>query len=125
MQGEAIGHPERARELLAVRYYLRALIEGRDARWYEQVATTNHRILLAEIRRLRPRGEPVLIATFNYDRMIEWALRDLQETPSGPRDDLAHYLAQPQFIPVGARSRRQNPGNRYPPYREACVLAAA
>lgn len=80
LQEQARDYPERLRQLMAVRYYLHMLIAERDQAWYDAaVRVTNYARLFDEIRRLVPHEEPVAIVTFNYDRLIEWALRDIGE----------------------------------------------
>lgn len=77
LAGEADGYEERARELIAIRYYIQMAISGADSNWKTRSrGVTNYRTLLGELMRLR-RDEPIGIVTFNYDRMLEWCLADM------------------------------------------------
>jgi hypothetical protein len=69
-------NPRRHRELLAVRFYLHDLIEKTEAAWTSQHPTENNlHSLIDEIDEERNRNEPVCFVTFNYDTLLERALR--------------------------------------------------
>jgi hypothetical protein len=90
LQAEAGTYPERLRQLMAVRYYLHLMISGLDRQWFEASrGVTNYLAVLDEVRRLVPAEVPVCIVTFNYDRMLDWALRDLDQPVAG----LASYTS--------------------------------
>lgn len=71
------GYEERAQELIAVRYYIQMAISAADSKWKSRSrGVTNYRTLLGELLRLR-RDQPIVLVTFNYDRMLEWCLADM------------------------------------------------
>jgi len=76
---EAAGYPPRRNELMAVRYYLQAVIWYCENEWRKETRDiTNHLALLSEIEQWRYKSrEEVFIVTFNYDRLIEDALRGI------------------------------------------------
>ena len=78
LQQEAGHNPDRHRQLVAVRYYLQALIHKCEQQWYRgHPVPTNMAALFDEIenaRRLRDGREHPVFVTFNYDRLIENAL---------------------------------------------------
>lgn len=65
------------RQLMAARFYLHDAIESSVDDFAEQSASgvTNYHLL---VNRINADGEPVLYVTFNYDRLLETALRDCQ-----------------------------------------------
>jgi hypothetical protein len=71
MQSEAERDPERLRQLAAVRYYLRNLIQECQQQWTGFAGgTSNYHTLWDQLRR----ATPVLAVTFNYDTLFEDAL---------------------------------------------------
>jgi hypothetical protein len=54
---------------------------------------TNYVTLLDQLRRCKQREDPVLLATFNYDQMIEDALSSVGITIN----DLVHYIQNDAF----------------------------
>jgi hypothetical protein len=73
---EAKSNERRARQLTALRYYIRDALRDCDDRWTRIYATKlNHIALLEEIERTTAPNEPVLLVTFNYDTVIERALQ--------------------------------------------------
>ena len=85
----------RQHQLMAVRYYLRKLLRETDQPWYGHVhGTTNLHTMFDEIRRFSRTDEPILIVTFNYDRLIEWALRDMSEWPAQEGLYLKHTVGR-------------------------------
>jgi hypothetical protein len=66
------GDAARARQLLAIRFYLSEVMRMCESQLLDQVrGVTNHAALIDEIDRRVPIGETVFIVTFNYDRLIE------------------------------------------------------
>jgi hypothetical protein len=64
-------------QLLALQFYLRAIIDQSTWYWADWAnGATNYAALFNQIERWRVtgNGEPVLVATFNYDRMVMSAL---------------------------------------------------
>jgi SIR2-like domain len=74
LQGEAVGNPERLRQLLAVRYYLRDLLSEVTENWLKRTRFTNYAQLIDQIMQFRRGDEPVCLVTFNYDRLLDHAL---------------------------------------------------
>jgi hypothetical protein len=77
LQSESDQDEERKRQLAAVRWYLQFVISQFNIQWSEvSQGITNYVTLLDQLRRCRG-SSPVLLVTFNYDRMIEEALSSL------------------------------------------------
>lgn len=75
LQTQAESYPQGLRELAAVRCYLHQIISSSENAWSEVVqGVTNYKSLLREIERTYPK-EPVCLVTFNYDTLLEGALR--------------------------------------------------
>jgi hypothetical protein len=78
LQSEAAHDSERHAQLAAIRYYLHFVIWECERDWTDVVrvagGSTNYVTLFDQLRRVRG-SEPVSLVTFNYDRMIETALR--------------------------------------------------
>ncbi len=88
---EADNDPERKRQLAAIRYYINLLISRLDQEWFsESLGITNYLTLLDQLRRQK---QEVLLVTFNYDRLIERALRGLGIAI----EDLSHYVQDATF----------------------------
>jgi len=68
---------ERYPQLMAVRWYLQRMLSECDHHWYRQCqdGITSYLTLLGEIMRCCG-GADILLATFNYDRLIDWAIED-------------------------------------------------
>lgn len=76
LQQEATDHPQRHRQLAAIRYYLHVMLWECESRWNENATqgVTNQKTLLDQIERWRKPNEQVCLVTFNYDTMLETAL---------------------------------------------------
>ncbi len=75
-QAEASGDPERKRQLFSIRYYLHDLLLKVSTEWLKQTSdVTNYVMLLDQIRHLNTGNEPVGLVTFNYDLLLDRALR--------------------------------------------------
>jgi hypothetical protein len=103
LRNEAAEYPARHSELAAVRYYLQGLIWECERFWLPQHrAVTNYLGLLDRIQRWR-RGDAsgVLFATFNYDRLFEYAasfyLSDRQHIYQNLFNTLSSYIEHPEF----------------------------
>ncbi len=91
---EAPQYPERYRQLAAVRYYIQYILRRTEDDWLRFASyVTNYRSLLDQISRWRHPGEPVCLVTFNYDRLIEAALRGAGIAI----DTLPDYVANESF----------------------------
>lgn len=65
-----------ARQLLSTRYYLQQVLLSCGQSWYKQhQGVTNYGFLLELLEREQP--ESVLLVTFNYDQLLEYALKDI------------------------------------------------
>jgi len=68
-------HPDRPRQMMALRFYIRDLIHECSTHWLEEVdGITTHKTLLDQIR--GSQKDRTLFATFNYDELLEDALTD-------------------------------------------------
>ena len=75
LQTQANDYPRGRRQLAAVRCYLHQVICGSENAWGRvTVGVTNYKSLLDQIERAQPK-EPVCLVTFNYDTLLEDALR--------------------------------------------------
>ena len=85
---------ERLRQLAAIRFYLQSVIWHCENQWEDFAAgITNYVTLLDQLRRVRDENEPVLLVTFNYDRMIESALTSVNLSIS----EFKHYIQNHAF----------------------------
>jgi hypothetical protein len=77
LASESAGHAARAQQLMAVRYYIQYILRCTEDPWLREVAShvTNFKSMLDEIDRCVPKGHAVPIVSFNYDRLVEDALR--------------------------------------------------
>ena len=77
LASEAADHPARPQQLMAVRYYIQYILRRTEDPWLREVAghVTNFKSMLDEIDRCVPKGHSVPIVSFNYDRLVEEALR--------------------------------------------------
>jgi hypothetical protein len=93
LQSEGDNDPERKRQIAAVRWYLQFVISQCDIEWGGVAqGVTNYVTLLDQLRRCRGTA-PVLLVTFNYDRLIEEALSSLAISVT----DLTHYTQHEAF----------------------------
>jgi hypothetical protein len=75
-QAEASGDPERKRQLFSIRYYLHDFLLKVSTEWLKQTSdVTNYVMLLDQIRHLNTANESVALVTFNYDLLLDRALR--------------------------------------------------
>lgn len=75
-QAEANGDAERKRQLFSIRYYLHDLLLKVSTEWLVQISdVTNYVMLLDQIRHLNTGNEPIALVTFNYDLLLDRALR--------------------------------------------------
>lgn len=94
LQEQGQNYPVRFQQLAAVRFYLRRMLWRCEERWYnEHRGITNHAVLLDRLDMWRPAGEPILLVTFNYDRMLERALEQF-----GQRfKEISQYITSQRF----------------------------
>jgi hypothetical protein len=90
-ESEATSYPERHKQLAAIKYYLRyALLECQRLWGLEHKGITCYKTLLDQIEKWRcVTGERVCLVTFNYDTMLEEALREFFHLEL---QHLDHYL---------------------------------
>jgi hypothetical protein len=80
-------------EMAAVRFYLQRVIRESEKNWLNVIrGITNYLNLLREIDRSSPR-EPVCLVTFNYDTLLEDALRQL----GCPINSIDDYINKHEF----------------------------
>jgi hypothetical protein len=95
LQADGNTNSTRLMQVTAVRYYLQAMLASVTGTWL--AATGGHTVynnLLEQIQQHRKRDEPVCLVTFNYDTLIEDALkRQLGMTC----DVIADYVSHPHF----------------------------
>jgi hypothetical protein len=89
---EADQYPQGRKQLAAIRYYLQSMIYHTEDKWWRVGnGVTNHITLLDQIQRWRQRTkEPVCFVTFNYDTLIERALRTIGIDFNYPADYINH-----------------------------------
>ena len=93
LQAEGDADSDRKRQIAAVRFYLQKVISEYEVQWNKVAhGITNYVSLLDQLRRSRE-NEPVLLVTFNYDRMIEDALKSVNISISA----LPHYIERDTF----------------------------
>jgi hypothetical protein len=69
-------HPQRSRQMMALRFYIRDVIDMCSKGWLKDIdGVTNHKTLVDQI--LERPSERTLFVTFNYDELIENALLSL------------------------------------------------
>ncbi len=91
LRSESEKDPERTRQLAAIRFYLHYVIWQCEVSWNKYAGgVTNYVTLLDQLRRSRRSEDTVCLVTFNYDRMIESALRSLDITIETIPDYIAH-----------------------------------
>lgn len=87
------GYVRRSQQLMAVRYYLQMMLRECENHWYTHTrGITNYLTLLDEIQRYR--NSDVTLVTFNYDQLLERALRTLNGHQIQSMDD---YLGLEPF----------------------------
>jgi hypothetical protein len=90
LQSEAANDPERSRQLLAVRFYLKELINACENEWLRvHFQMTNYYGLLDHLRKY----PQICLVTFNYDTMLEKALSAIDLNLLG----LESYTSGDQF----------------------------
>ena len=94
LQEEGQNYPVRFQQLAAVRFYLRRMLWRCEDRWYnEHRGITNHGVLLDRLDMWRPASEPILLVTFNYDRILERALDLFGQT----FNEISYYITSQRF----------------------------
>lgn len=85
LSDEAANYPVRRSQLIALRYYLQAIIRNCELEWKKETHDiTNHNALMSEVAQWRYKSpENVSIVTFNYDRLIEDALQGIGVVVNG------------------------------------------
>jgi hypothetical protein len=101
LQNHANDDPMARQQLAAIRYYLHDALLKCEQEW-EQVhgGITNHKTLLNRIQRWRRESnEPVVIVTFNYDRMIENAMTEYfsPRFPFAFKTGFDDYIGEPDY----------------------------
>jgi hypothetical protein len=96
LQTRADDFPDLHRALMAVRYYLRDICGGPIQHWFELAGTaTNYGTLLHQVMPwARERDEEVCFVTFNYDALMQHAVRAVLDIDIRGMDD---YVADPRL----------------------------
>jgi hypothetical protein len=94
LESDASNHSLRRTQLAGLRYYLQVLLFECCRQWHGQaVGVTNYLTLLDVIESRRKKDDRVLLATFNYDTLIEEALSGI-----GVRlADIGDYIKHPSY----------------------------
>jgi hypothetical protein len=73
---EATTYPKRHQQLMALRYYIQAVLRQIEDPWLMERAThvTNHKVLFDQIRRWVGPDLSIATVTFNYDTLVEHSL---------------------------------------------------
>ena len=91
LREEAKADIERAKQMAAVRYFLHFLIWEHERHWADLAqGITNHVTLLDQLRRVKVSNEPAMLITFNYDRLIEDALKSVRVNITSIHDYIQH-----------------------------------
>jgi hypothetical protein len=96
LKEKAVAYPNLQKALSAVRFYLQSMLWECEAKWKEEVAkgVTNYKTLLHLIDIWRTETkEKVCLVTFNYDRMLEDALSEVDLKIR----DLTDYIADENY----------------------------
>jgi hypothetical protein len=101
---QALGNPERKRQFASVMYYLRDLLFEISDQWHAQTSgVTNYAPLVDEILRCNKGGEPVCLVTFNYDLLLDRALRSFgYDDRRSPHDQFKAHSVLKLFKPHGS-----------------------
>ena len=90
LQEESEGYPDGYRQLAAIRFYLSVILRDCVTRWNNVTkGITNYPALLDQILRSRKVAGPTCLVTFNYDTLLEEALR----TVGKPIRSIEGYIA--------------------------------
>lgn len=94
LQHEGARYPRRLQQLTAIRYYLQSLLSSAVATWLNTTGeATNYRTLIDQIENHRKGSEPLCLVTFNYDTLLESALKAQLGVSF---DVMADYVCHPE-----------------------------
>jgi hypothetical protein len=103
LQDEAAEFPERLRELASVQFYLRDLLFEVSGQWRDATSgVTNYSPLIGEILRHNNGAEPVCLVSFNYDLLLDRALKSFDYKPQKPADQFRAHPLLKLFKPHGS-----------------------
>jgi hypothetical protein len=75
LQEESTTDPTRMKQLTAVRFYLQQMLYQCEGQWGGRTqGITNYLTLMDQLRRASTTRGPVILVTFNYDRLLDQAL---------------------------------------------------
>lgn len=98
IQSEGRDNPESLRELASVRFYLCELLQKVTEEWSLQTSgVTNFSPLIKDILRFNKPGDWVCLVTFNYDSLLERALRTFDFRDQEPEAFLDSHPALKLF----------------------------
>jgi hypothetical protein len=77
LQDESSGNPKRVQQLTAIKYYLQEVFRSLIPKWQAEIGgVTNYQALIEQINNYRAHNPgPILLVTFNYDTLLEAALK--------------------------------------------------
>jgi hypothetical protein len=76
-QSEESRYPARRTQLASVRYYLNRMLARCQSAWLDFTkGVTNYQTMLDQIEAQRIQGEKICLVTFNYDTLLEEAIKD-------------------------------------------------
>jgi hypothetical protein len=91
LQQGASSYPEGLRQLAAIRYYLQEVLSVTGEKWQKETQhVSNYLTLVDRIKRWKPPNERVCFVTFNYDLLLDFALK----TAGYPFAELSAYIAR-------------------------------
>jgi len=91
LQAEATAYSERYCQLAAIRYYLQDILWDCGGRWMTETHhVSNYLTLVDDIKRWKKPGDRVCFVTFNYDNLLDLALR----RTGYPFTELSAYTAR-------------------------------
>jgi hypothetical protein len=97
LRDESGRYPHLPRQLMALRYYLRDALRACSEPWYlETNGQTNYALLLDRVERWRHQhDERVVLVTFNYDTVLEFACQAV--IPGFTSSTVEGYVAHPHY----------------------------
>jgi len=101
---QALENPERKGQFASVIYYLRDLLFEISDQWQAQTSgVTNYAPLIDEILRCNRGDEPVCLVTFNYDLLLDRAMRSFgYDDRRSPLDQFKAHSVLKLFKPHGS-----------------------
>lgn len=94
---DAVGNPELARQLMALRFYLNDVIRTETDQWWTALhGFTHYANLLARLGEWRSRSnQTIALVTFNYDELLDRSARS--QAANWTLDDFQSYIDRPDW----------------------------